>query len=481
MMNLEGKMISTASGKQFLLTEPAGDGAEGVVYNEAHEKFLIKLYKRGNPIQNAKKLQKLQWLIRQHYPDQFIKPLDIVEKPYVGYVMQKVKNHSSLNRLLVPSRDVSFTEWYNQQTGGLRRRFFLAYKIALQFSLLHESNRAYCDISGNNILVNDDPSIASVCMIDIDNIYIPGGDAGNVLGTSRYMAPEIMNRQMEPDIFTDDWSLAVILFELLRAGHPFIGDMVLDGSPELENQAYLGKCPYVDDPDTDINRSTQMLPADAVFTPKLKELFERTFVKGLSNRMERTPAIDFALACLVASNKVMKCPDCGNWHLAVHHEGKYICPWCDAENERPAFLQFKDRYDADLPGSLVKGEKFLEDKDVKDVTSYVLRKEVNRVTDNYVSNLYVKRDVFSKPVNQYFTVRMAKNGHYYLFNDENNELYLQKRGTEKWIPVRKENCPLEIEKGDRLCFEDVNNFKKKMVDGSRNKYRGLLFRYAILR
>ncbi len=69
---------------------------------------------------------------------------------------------------------------------------YLAYKIA--FALLHDTNRAYCDISGSNILVNEDPSIASICMIDIDNIYIPGEDSGNILGTSRYMAPEIMKK-----------------------------------------------------------------------------------------------------------------------------------------------------------------------------------------------------------------------------------------------------------------------------------------------
>ena len=154
--------------------------------------------------------------------------------------MEKVQEHSSLNKLLVPSRDSGFSDWYNRETGGLRRRLFLAYKIALQFALLHDSNRAYCDISGSNIMANEDPSIASVCMIDIDNIYIPGGDSGNVLGTSRYMAPEIMNKQLPPDIFTDDYSLAVILFELLRIGHPYVGDMVEDGTPEQQTQAYLG-------------------------------------------------------------------------------------------------------------------------------------------------------------------------------------------------------------------------------------------------
>lgn len=312
MKDLEGMIITSTSGQNYLLTEKVDkQGAQGVVYEESTGKFIIKLYKRGNEFQNRNRLNKLEWLAKQSYPDQFIKPLDIFVEPYIGYAMEKVVDHVSLNKLLVPSREMSLSEWYNEETGGLRRRLFLGYKIAMQFALLHESNRAYCDISGNNILVNKDPGVASICMIDIDNIYIPGGDSGNILGTSRYMAPEIMNKQMQPDIFTDDYSLAVILFELLRCGHPYVGDMVEDGTPEQQEQAYRGLYPYVDEEDSP-NMSTQMLPAEVVFTTKLANLFHKTFVKGKENRVARATAREFALACLEASNKVMKCPECGH-------------------------------------------------------------------------------------------------------------------------------------------------------------------------
>ena len=316
MKDLEGMIIISTSGQNYLLTEKVDkQGAQGVVYEESTGKFIIKLYKRGNEFQNRNRLNKLEWLAKQSYPDQFIKPLDIFVEPYIGYAMEKVVDHVSLNKLLVPSREMSLSEWYNEETGGLRRRLFLGYKIAMQFALLHESNRAYCDISGNNILVNKDSGVASICMIDIANIYLPGGDSGNILGTSRYMAPEIMNKQMQPDIFTDDYSLAVILFELLRCGHPYVGDMVEDGTPEQQEQAYRGLYPYVDEEDSP-NMSTQMLPAEVVFTTKLANLFHKTFVKGKENRVARATAREFALACLEASNKVMKCSECGHWHFA---------------------------------------------------------------------------------------------------------------------------------------------------------------------
>lgn len=484
MKDLEGKLIKSVSGQQYLLTEIAGQGAQGVVYNEVSDKYLVKLYKNGTVYQNINKLRKLEWLTKQNYPDQFIKPLDIIKEPYIGYVMEKVKEHASLNKLVIPPRDMSFSEWYNNRTGGIRRRLFLAYKIAMQFSLLHDTNRAYCDISGNNILVSDDPKVASVCMIDIDNIYIPGGDSGNVLGTSRYMAPEIMNKKILPDIFTDDYSLAVILFELLRVGHPYIGDMVDDGTPEQQAQAYLGLYPYVDDEETDINRSTQMLPADVVFTSNLKELFARTFIKGKDNRVERIQAREFALACLEASNKVMKCEDCGNWHLAVSDENrKYICPWCDAENERPLFLSFKDRYyvrksaknhEAEMVSKTTHEKVVFEERVVN---SFVLRDEKNVITNNYISNFYIKRDKFAKPVDQYFSIRKAKDGKFYLINASENELYYQKYGDKKSIQLTKKEEPVEIGYKDMIFFSDPT---KMTVDDIEKNYQGIVFRYATI-
>lgn len=478
MQDLDGKLIKTLSGTQYLLTEKIGEGAQGVVYDEAMDRFLVKLYKKGTPIQDNNRLQKLRWLQIQNYPDQFIKPLEIIKEPMVGYVMKKVKGHVPLNRLLIPPRGDYISEWYNAQTGGLRRRFFLGYKIAMQFALLHESNRAYCDISGSNILVNADPSIASVCMIDIDNIYIPGGDSGNILGTSRYMAPEIINRQMEPDIFTDDYSLAVILFELLTTGHPYVGDMVIDGTPEMQTQAYLGLYPYIDDPQVEINKPSQMLPVEAVMTMKIRRLFRQTFVKGKDNRMERVPARDLALAFLEASNLVMKCPVCGNWHIAKKGAKGYDCPWCDDINQRPSFLQFKDRFDVDMPGTLVPDEQIRKDVGV---ISFVLRDEVNSVTDNYVSNMYIKRDKFSKPVDQYFVIRKAKNGKFYIINSGNNELYLQKAKQKSIVPVTKGDEPIEISRGDVIYFENITKKRKTVIKESDGQFKGILFRYAIVR
>ena len=322
MDELEGQILTSISGTKYYLSKIIGQGAQGIIYSTADDEYVVKLYKKESELKNKKKLKKLNWLLKTDYPDQFIKPLDIIDSPYIGYVMKKVKGHVSLNKLLIPNRGMAFSDWYNQETGGLYRRLLIGEKIALQFANLHKKNMAYCDLSGNNILVNENKGVVSVCMIDIDNIYVPGNEDINVLGTSRYIAPEVYKKQINPDIFTDSYSLAVILFELIKVGHPYIGDLIEDGTPEQMTEAYKGLYPYVDDPNTDLNRSTQMLPAKVVFTSELENLFYQTFVKGKDNRIERVRALEFAAAFLRAANLLVKCSECGSWHYAKPNENK---------------------------------------------------------------------------------------------------------------------------------------------------------------
>jgi hypothetical protein len=219
-----------------------------------------------------------------------------------------------------------------------------------------------------------------------------------------------------------------------------------------------------------------MLPADVVFTTKLAELFHRTFVKGKENRVARANAREFALACLEASNKVMKCSECGHWHFASpNKDRKYFCPWCDEENQRPCFLQFKDRYY--VADSKEKKRIIMQEKPVD---SFVLREEKNAVTNNYISNLYIKRDKFSKPVDQYFALNKAKDGKFYLVNVKNSILYLQKAGSKSRIAVTKDSDPIEIGYKDMLFFRDINiNLNEEPNAVIDDKYLGLIFRYAI--
>lgn len=470
MDELEGQILTSINGTKYYLSKIIGQGAQGIIYSTSDDEYVVKLYKKESELKNKKKLKKLTWLLRTDYPDQFIKPLDIIDSPYIGYVMKKVKGHISLNKLLIPNRELSFSDWYNNSTGGLYRRLLVGQKIAMQFANLHKKNLAYCDLSGNNILVNENTDINSVCMIDIDNIYIPGADEVNVLGTSRYMAPEILTKQLDPDIFTDSYSLAVILFELLKAGHPYIGDFIEDGTPEQMTEAYKGLFPYVEDPATDLNRSSQMLPSDVVFTTQLKELFQKTFIDGKENRVARIRAQEYALAFQRASNLVVKCSECGNWHYArPDNNHKYICPWCDAPYEKPLRIAFYEKYNCKVSGQKIPvSDKHLEDFILKE-------KSKNIVTKNYIKDSYEEND--DTALEEYFSVRLAKDGKFYLINQSGNMLALKKANEEKFIVIKKDEMK-SLDIRDTIIFDnpkDLQNFD------FGNNVKGISFRYAVVR
>lgn len=470
-MNLTGKTIVTENNKRYLLTDIIGRGAQGTVYGESSGDFLVKIYNAPTNAVAEKLLQKTKKLLNDSYPPRFIRPLEVVamrnpngELLYSGYVMRRVKGHIPLNKLLIPAKDISFADWYNGYSGGLRRRLYLSYQIAMNFFLLHRNNRAYCDISGNNILVAADKSIASTCMIDIDNLYTPGYAGTGILGTLRYMAPEILNEQMMPDIFTDDYSLAVLLYELIKYGHPYIGDAIAEGSPELENAAYRGAAAFVDDANDTSNRSSSTLPSDIILNNRLSNLFEKTFVYGKSNRMARATAEELALSCLEASNALIQCDKCEAWYFphpnAKIEKNFFQCPWCEENNSLPPYFVVYERfpkYEGQWPknnsGALMSA---------RPLKTYFLRPgELNLITNNYVKRTFGISDI-AIGSNRYSTAGNIKT--HFIVTVESNFKYTVKNSSELNIYIRKSNqgnyyqlAPDQIcrfEKGDAIYCDD---------------------------
>lgn len=446
--DLTGITIVAESGSKYKLTKQAGCGAQGVVYEETSGKYMVKLYyPADSKTIDSDILDRIRFIKNIQMPKNFVAVIDVIASPYIGYVMERVVDHKALNSYLIPDKNMSFPDWYNQGL-GLYERIFIGYIIAKAFGELEKSNLSYCDISGNNILIKTSQG-ASVKMIDIDNVYIAGKGKSAILGTPRYIAPEVISRQKNPDVLSDNYSLAVILFELLRAGHPYISDEILDGTPEDEENALAGNAEYVTD-----ENSTNMLPADVVFTDKLKELFKRCFVDGKNNRLSRPSATEFEYALLEASNKLIKCPSCGAWHYPKKSGKTYEgCPWCDSESRPTAMLNFYDvLFDGpDYKTASVVGDK----KSGKLVNSYILKR--NR--KNFIKSLYILRyDDLGKEklsADNYLTIACNEKG-FHVYNEFSRSGIVVKRyGTRKFEKVDN-NKALLLNSGDEIYFEIKN-------------------------
>lgn len=397
MIDISGNTFKGITGKAYTFGALVEKGGQGAVYGEESGKYLIKVLFEEDEERIVVHEAKLRMLYALSLPPRFIKPLDIIKfqlggKHHIGYVMQCVKGHMPLEKLLVWKEDDG-AEWYNE-TGGLKRRLYLAYLIAQSFALLHENNLAYCDISGKNILVAKETSINSVCMIDIDNIYTPGTLATDIKGSRFYIAPEIELNQLPPDILTDDYSLAVIIFELLRNIHPFIGDMVFNGGDECLNEALTGKHPYIDDENNRSNTVSDGITAELVFNNKLRELFKRSFSDGRLNRMARPLSKEYALACLEASNAVIPCrnEECQAWFFPSSKFKKdkaYECPWCGVESCLLPCLVFGQSYPP-VYGS--DGNLIMNKPPSYDITFFLRKETINSITANYVRRTLTTAD-----------------------------------------------------------------------------------------
>lgn len=449
--DMAGKTVISENGKKYTLKNMIGNGSQGVVYEDESGEYVVKFYyPADSEMLDMERLERISFIKDMELPKNFVAVQDVISKPYIGYAMRKISGHKPLNHYLLPDKHKGFFDWYNEGH-GLRERLIIGYIIAKAFSELESNNFSYCDISGNNIMINTVKN-ASVRLIDVDNIYIAGKGNAAVLGTPRYIAPEIISRQKNPDVLSDNYSLAVILFELLRVGHPYISDVVLDGTPEMEEEALAGKYPYVTE-----GNSTNMLPEDLVFTGKLKELFKRCFVDGQKNRIRRPSAYEFEKALLEASNSLIKCPNCGKWHFIISKgEEKGKCPWCESVSKGDKQLEF---YDILFDGKDYKNGEIISRKHI---CTYILRNGMN-----YIKDLYVLRydDATKEPrtAGNYFAVTKKPAGGYIARNDYSKRVILHRGSLEKGFVEIPGGRAINLELGDELYFE-VERAEKAVIN-----------------
>src|SRR3954452_6732203 len=94
-------------------------------------------------------------------------------------------------------------------------------ELADSYLQLHARGLCYRDISFGNVFF--DPESGDVLICDNDNVAVDGSATAGVLGTPRFMAPEVVRGEVLPSTQTDLYSLAVLLFYMLTVHHPLEG------------------------------------------------------------------------------------------------------------------------------------------------------------------------------------------------------------------------------------------------------------------
>ena len=240
------------------------------------------------------------------------------------------------------------------QKGTWLSNVHMCLKIARAVRRLHAAGLAHSDLSYKNVLV--DPISGNACIIDADELVVPGKYDARVLGTADFIAPEVMaTRELKlgdpnkklPSINTDRHALAVLIYMYLLNRHPLRGGKVWDIDPAKDEAMSMGaKALFIEHPTDKTNRvkpqeldKSQLPQGDptklpyTICGPYLKKLFDRAFIDGLHNPLARPSAAEWEDALVKTCDLVQPCqnPKCeAHWYV-FDNTTKPKCPFCGQE------------------------------------------------------------------------------------------------------------------------------------------------------
>jgi len=334
-----------SSGQPCTVDDFLGGGGQGEVYRVhiGQDEFALKWYfpNSATPGQRAS----LEALVRIGPPAAtFLWPIELVSS----------KQHSGFGYLmpLCPANYIGLVDVMN---GQVDPSFHVLVNSALylsdSFLKLHAKGLCYCDISFGNIFFRAESGDISIC--DNDNVGVDGQTDSGVLGTPRFMAPEIVINASKPSTRTDLYSLSVLLFYVFMMHHPLEGkresDVACLDLPAM--QRLYGIDPiFIYDPEDDTNRPVPGLHDNAlVFWPLYPEFFRRIITKAFTDGLRdpingRVRESEWRSALIRLRDCIYYCPHCGSENFfdeeAAHAGHATTCWSCQQVTGEPLRLNF---------------------------------------------------------------------------------------------------------------------------------------------
>lgn len=300
----------TLAGQQLQAQKLLGAGGQGEVWRAEMEgrPVAVKVYHRHTATVPQRAV--IERLIEKGPPARcFLWPLTLVEDRTIGsygYVMDlREKRFRSLEDFMARRIEPSF-----------RALLTASWQLADGFLRLHSQGLCYRDISFANVFF--DPIVGDVRICDNDNVDVSGTESGSILGTQRFMAPEVVRREAVPSDRTDRYSLAVLLFYMMMGGHP------LDGAKEARircldvpalEKLYGFEPLYIFDPDDPSNRPQpgihdNPIAFHSLYPQQIRDLFLRSFTEGLHYPAKRVRESEWRRAFARAVDSILPCSAC---------------------------------------------------------------------------------------------------------------------------------------------------------------------------
>jgi DNA-binding helix-hairpin-helix protein with protein kinase domain len=333
-----GRTVHTlTTGHNCEVREFLGGGGQGEVYavQFGGSTFALKWYYPQVATQQQRAL--IERLIRKGAPNpRFLWPMELAAMTGAagfGYLMRlREPRFHNLVDLMKRRIDPSF-----------RALATAGFELADSFLQLHSKGLCYRDISFGNLFL--DPATGEILICDNDNVTVDGDPIVGVLGTPRFMAPEVVRGEAVPSIQTDLFSLAVLLFYLFIVHHP------LEGKKEIAIHSFdlpamtklYGTEPvFIFDP---ADRSNEAVPGYhdnavaiwPIYPAFLRDLFTKAFTQGIvSPAHGRVREGEWRAAMIRLRDSIVYCHQCGAenfYDRETAHAG--ICWSCQRRYRMP--------------------------------------------------------------------------------------------------------------------------------------------------
>lgn len=342
-----GDTVRMKSGGTAKIVGEFGSGGQGTVYKVSYngKEYALKWYHDGVFTDKKNDFYKnLENNIAKGAPtNAFLWPIDITEMQNgsFGYIMDiRPSGYEELTNFFVGSKK-------NKQVRfkSFRAISAAAINIVQGFRELHKRGYSYQDINNGNFFI--DPKSGKVLICDNDNVSPFGTNLG-IMGKQRWMAPEIVTGQADPNTDSDRFSLAVVLFRLLFINHPLEGRY---STPPCMTKAmekkYYGEAPvFVYDPNNDSNRPIPGTDKNlklfwSIYPQYIKDLFIRAFsTEVMQKQKPRILEKEWLDAFFRLNAETGRCPHCKR-ETFYSADGINTCMECKKRFAKPATLDFR--------------------------------------------------------------------------------------------------------------------------------------------
>ena len=322
-----GTIIKTSMGRPVKIVKELGEGGQAVVYLAEYQGDYkaLKWFDADKMPDKEAFYENLKEIINRGSPDSaFLWPEELTEEKYgsFGYIMKLIpKEYHKLSEIMNVA-DLDFRTFKEVTEAAI--------KITFAYGKLHKSGYAYQDINYNNLYIN--PDTGDVLIGDNDNIAPDGVNLG-IIGTPRYMAPEVGSGERRPDTQSDRYSLAVILFYLFFWSHPLEGEQWLGCLTDKKSEKiYITNPVFILDPDDSSNRPVKNIHKYVLERwPFMPDYFKSAFIRNFSKEAIRNPQSRMTeyewLKILTRFRSDIVICSCGN-NLVIKENSQLICDSC---------------------------------------------------------------------------------------------------------------------------------------------------------